>query len=100
MGTINATEERAALHMALRAGRQATFSLDGQCIVPEVYAVLDKIQSFRNVCGAGRVGATGKQLTSVVSIHIGGYLGPEFLAEALKTDTKARSAAKDRQLRF
>ena len=99
---INATEERAVLHMALRAGRQATFSLDGQCIVPEVYAVLDKIQSFSERVRCGKwVGATGKQLTSVVSIGIGGsYLGPEFLAEALKTDTKARNAAKGRQLRF
>lgn len=99
---INATEGRAVLHMALRAGRQDAFSFDGQNIVPEVHGVLDKIQSFSERVRCGKwVGATGKQLTSVVSVGIGGsYLGPEFLAEALKTDAKAREAARGRQLRF
>jgi glucose-6-phosphate isomerase len=99
---INATENRSVLHMALRAKKGSTFTTDGKDVVIDVHSVLDRIASFTENVRTGKwLGASGKVLTNVVSIGIGGsYLGPEFLAEALKTDEKARKAASGRTLRF
>jgi glucose-6-phosphate isomerase len=105
MGTgahINSTEDRAAMHLALRAPREKQFFVDGHDVVPEVHSVLDHIQAFsEQVRTKEWVGATGKPLTTVISIGIGGsYLGPEFVFEALKTDRVGRESAKGRSLRF
>ena len=99
---INVTEGRAVGHMALRAPKDATFNVDGKNVVPDVHAVLTKIKAFADKVRSGEwLGATGKKLTSVVSIGIGGsYLGPEFVFEALRTDETASAAAQGRSLRF
>jgi len=105
MGTgahINSTEDRAVMHLALRAPRDKQFFVDGQDVVPEVHAVLDHIEDFSNKVRTKEwLGATGKPLTTVISIGIGGsYLGPEFVFEALKTDPVGLETAKGRTLRF
>ena len=105
MGTgahINSTEDRAVMHVALRAPRDKQFFVDGQDVVPEVHKVLDHISAFsEQVRTKEWVGATGKSLTTVISIGIGGsYLGPEFVFEALKTDSVGRDTSKGRSLRF
>ena len=84
---INSTEDRAVMHIALRAPKSKEIFVDGENVVPAVHAVLDKIAEFSGRVRSGAwVGATGKRLTSVVSIGIGGsYLGPEFVFEALRT---------------
>ena len=99
---INTTEDRAVGHMALRAPRDAAIEIDGVAVVPEVHAVLDRIAAFATKVRSGEhVGATGKRLTDVVSIGIGGsYLGPEFAYEALRHDPAANAAAQGRRLRF
>jgi glucose-6-phosphate isomerase len=99
---INVTEDRAVLHMALRAAREDRFELDGQDVVPQVHAVLDQIAAFsRELREGARLGATGEALTDVVAIGIGGsYLGPEFVYEALRTDPACAAAAQGRRLRF
>eukprot|EP00607_Mallomonas_marina_P008722 CAMPEP_0182416968 /NCGR_PEP_ID=MMETSP1167-20130531/1382_1 /TAXON_ID=2988 /ORGANISM="Mallomonas Sp, Strain CCMP3275" /LENGTH=556 /DNA_ID=CAMNT_0024590191 /DNA_START=78 /DNA_END=1748 /DNA_ORIENTATION=+ len=99
---INATEDRAVMHMALRAPANKEMMVDGANVVPEVHAVLQKIAGFADKVRSGQwLGATGKKLTNVVSIGIGGsYLGPEFVFEALKTHSEARTAASGRVLRF
>lgn len=105
MGTgehINSTEDRAVMHMGLRAPRDKQFFVDGKDVVPEVHSVLDHIQEFsEKVRTKEWVGATGKPLTTVISVGIGGsYLGPEFVFEALKTDSVGRETARGRSLRF
>ena len=99
---INTTENRPALHMALRAKKGSSFFVDGKNVMTNVHNVLDRIATFAENVRCGKwLGASGKKLTNVVSIGIGGsYLGPEFLAEALKTDKSARLAASGRTLRF
>ncbi|KAK6939446.1 Phosphoglucose isomerase (PGI) [Dillenia turbinata] len=99
---INKTENRAVLHVALRAPRDAVIQCDGKNVVPEVWNVLDKIHDFSEKVRSGSwLGATGKALTDVVSIGIGGsYLGPLFVHTALQTDPEAAECAKGRQLRF
>eukprot|EP00434_Breviolum_minutum_P003315 symbB.v1.2.002916.t1/scaffold160.1/size429097/7 len=99
---INETENRAVLHAALRAPRDASISVDGQNVVPEVWKVLDAMKAFSDKVRSGEwKGATGKALTDVVCIGIGGsYLGVEFVYEALKTDPEASTAASGRKLRF
>lgn len=76
--------------------------VDGVDVVAEVHKVLDAIADFSNRVRAGEwVGCTGKPLTQVVAIGIGGsYLGPEFLFEALSTDPAAEEAAQGRTLKF
>jgi glucose-6-phosphate isomerase len=83
---INLTENRAVLHVALRAPRNRQIRVDGRDVVPEVHAVLDKMADF-----AGRVrsgewkGHTGKRIRNVVNIGIGGSdLGPVMAYEALR----------------
>jgi glucose-6-phosphate isomerase len=99
---INATENRAVLHMALRAPHRKSIVVDGKDVVPEVHAVLDRIKAFSKEVRTGKwKGATGKKLTDVVSIGIGGsYLGPEFVYEAMRTDPDCMKAARRRSLRF
>uniref|UniRef100_A0A452XP61 Glucose-6-phosphate isomerase n=1 Tax=Aegilops tauschii subsp. strangulata TaxID=200361 RepID=A0A452XP61_AEGTS len=99
---INTTENRSVLHVALRAPRDAVINSDGVNVVPEVWAVKDKIKQFSETFRSGSwVGATGKPLTNVVSVGIGGsFLGPLFVHTALQTDPEAAEAAKGRQLRF
>jgi glucose-6-phosphate isomerase len=83
---INVSEKRAALHVALRAPRGATFLCDGRNVVPEVHAVLDKMADFsKRVRGGAWKGATGRRIHNVINIGIGGSdLGPAMAYEALK----------------
>jgi glucose-6-phosphate isomerase len=83
---INITENRAVLHVALRAPRDATILVDGKNVVPEVHAVLDKMADFANRVRSGEwKGHTGKRIRNVVNIGIGGSdLGPVMAYEALK----------------
>ncbi|CAL5185812.1 unnamed protein product [Lathyrus oleraceus] len=99
---INSTENRAVLHVALRASRDAVIQSDGKNVVPDVWNVLDKIKEFSERVRSGSwVGATGKELKDVVAIGIGGsFLGPLFVHTALQTDPEAIESARGRQLRF
>jgi len=83
---INVTENRAVLHVALRAPKGASIVVDGKNVVPEVHAVLDKMADFANRVRSGRwKGHTGKPVRNVVNIGIGGSdLGPVMAYEALK----------------
>ena len=82
---INQTEGRAVLHTALRAPETAQIYTDGLDVVPEVHAIKTKIRSFCNaVINGEHKGYTGKAITHVVNIGIGGSdLGPAMVAEAL-----------------
>ncbi len=83
---INVTEKRAVLHVALRAPRGEKIVVDGQDVVPEVHAVLDKMAAFaERVRGGQWIGHTGKQILNVINIGIGGSdLGPVMAYEALR----------------
>ncbi len=83
---INSTEKRAVLHVALRAPRGATIMLDGENVVPQVHAVLDKMADFCvRVRGGEWRGSTGLPIRNVVNIGIGGSdLGPVMAYEALR----------------
>ena len=83
---INITENRAVLHVALRAPRTASIVVDGENVVPQVHAVLDKMTDFCNRVRSGEwKGHTGKRIRNVVNIGIGGSdLGPVMAYEALK----------------
>jgi glucose-6-phosphate isomerase len=83
---INVTENRAVLHVALRAPKGATIMADGTNVVPEVHAVLDKMAEFSNRVRSGEwKGHTGKRIKNVINIGIGGSdLGPVMAYEALK----------------
>ena len=83
---INVSENRAVLHVALRAPRGASILHDGQNVVPEVHAVLDKMADFSNRVRSGDwKGQTGKRIRNVINIGIGGSdLGPVMAYEALK----------------
>jgi glucose-6-phosphate isomerase len=70
---INITEQRAVLHVALRAPREASILVDGENVVAQVHAVLDKMADFSNrVRGGGWKGHTGKPIRNVINIGIGG----------------------------
>lgn len=99
---INSTEDRAVLHVATRARRDQVIVSDGKNVVPEVWDVLDKIKDFTNKVRNGEwLGATGKPLTDVVTIGIGGsFLGPLFVHTALMTEPIAAAEARGRSLRF
>jgi glucose-6-phosphate isomerase len=75
---INITEDRAVLHVALRAPKGASIIVDGEDVVPQVHAVLDKMTDFSNRVRSGTwKGHTGKRIRNVVNIGIGGSdLGP------------------------
>src|SRR5262245_59230690 len=83
---INVTENRAVLHVALRAPRGASIVVDGKNVVPEVHAVLDKMAEFANRVRSGQwKGPTGKRIRNVINIGIGGSdLGPVMAYEALR----------------
>ena len=92
---INVTENRAVLHIALRAPRGAAIEVDGEDVVPDVHAVLDRMAAFADgVRGGAWQGFTGKPIRTVVNIGIGGSdLGPAMAYEALR-------AYADRELSF
>ena len=83
---INVSEHRAVLHVALRAPRDESILVDGHNVVPDVHAVLDKMSSFANRVRDGVwKGHTGKRITAVVNVGIGGSdLGPVMAYEALR----------------
>ncbi|MFC8003317.1 glucose-6-phosphate isomerase [Streptomyces olivaceus] len=92
---INITEDRAVLHTALRAPRDAVIEIDGENVVPKVHAVLDKMAAFAGRVRSGEwTGHTGRRIRNVVNIGIGGSdLGPAMAYEALRAFT-------DRSLTF
>src|SRR5262249_5938303 len=83
---INITEDRAVLHVALRAPRGTSIVVDGANVAPQVHAVLDKMADFCNRVRSGAwQGHTGKRIRNVINIGIGGSdLGPVMAYEALK----------------
>jgi glucose-6-phosphate isomerase len=83
---INVTENRAVLHVALRAPKGSSIVVDGKNVVPEVHAVLDRMSDFANRIRSGQwKGHSGKQIRNVINIGIGGSdLGPVMAYEALK----------------
>ena len=83
---INITENRAVLHVALRTPKGASIMVDGENVVPQVHAVLDKMADFSNRVRSGIwKGYTGKRIRNVINIGIGGSdLGPVMAYEALK----------------
>jgi glucose-6-phosphate isomerase len=94
---INITERRPVLHVALRAPRDAVIEVDGVNVVPAVHAVLDRMSEFADrVRTGGWTGFTGKRLTNVVNIGIGGSdLGPVMASKALE-----HYSARDMRFRF
>jgi glucose-6-phosphate isomerase len=91
---INTTENRAVLHTALRAPKNAVVTVDGKNVVPDVHAVLDRMAAFTGKVRDGTwTGATGKPITAVVNIGIGGSdLGPVMAYEALRHYTRREIA--------
>ena len=83
---INLTENRAVLHTALRAPRNASVVVDGENVVPKVHAVLDRMAAFADRIRSGEwKGHTGKRIRNVINIGIGGSdLGPVMAYEALR----------------
>jgi glucose-6-phosphate isomerase len=83
---INVTENRAVLHVALRAPRGASIVVDGENVVPKVHEVLDRMAAFANRVRSGDwKGQTGKRIRNVINIGIGGSdLGPVMAYEALR----------------
>ncbi len=83
---INITENRAVLHVALRAPKGTSIVVDGEDVVPQVHAVLDRMADFSNRVRSGEwKGHTGKRIRNVINIGIGGSdLGPVMAYEALK----------------
>src|SRR5580692_5375988 len=83
---INVTENRAVLHVALRAPKNATILVDGKNVVPDVHAVLEKMSAFSKRVRSGEwKGFTGKRIKNIVNVGIGGSdLGPVMAYEALK----------------
>jgi glucose-6-phosphate isomerase len=83
---INITEKRAVLHVALRAPKGQTITVDGEDVVPKVHEVLDRMSAFSDRVRSGEwKGHTGKRIRNVINIGIGGSdLGPVMAYEALK----------------
>ncbi|WP_343573860.1 glucose-6-phosphate isomerase [Mycobacterium sp.] len=83
---INVSEDRAVLHTALRLPRDATLTVDGQNVVADVHEVLHRMGDFTDRLRSGEwVGATGKRISTVVNIGIGGSdLGPVMVYQALR----------------
>ncbi len=84
--SINMTEKRAVLHTALRAPATADVRFEGENVMPEIYAVKEKMRVFSSeVINGNRKGYTGKAFTDIVNIGIGGSdLGPAMAVEALQ----------------
>jgi len=87
---INVSENRAVLHVALRAPKGSSIVVDGKNVVPGVHAVLDRMSDFSERVRSGAwKGHTGKRITNVVNIGIGGSdLGPVMAYEALRYYTE------------
>jgi glucose-6-phosphate isomerase len=83
---INVTEKRAVLHVALRAPRGQTIVVDGEDVVPQVHAVLDRMADFSTGVRSGKwKGHTGKPIRNIINVGIGGSdLGPVMAYEALR----------------
>lgn len=83
---INVSEDRAVLHVALRAERSQKILVDGKDVVPEVHAVLDRMAAFADKVRSGAwTGHSGKRIRNIINIGIGGsYLGPEMAYRALR----------------
>ena len=83
---INVSEQRAVLHVALRAPRDQKILVDGKNVVPEVHAVLDRMAAFAAQVRSGAwTGHSGKRIRNVVNVGIGGsHLGPEMAYRALR----------------
>jgi len=92
---INSTEGRAVLHVALRAAAEDVYLVDGRNVVPDVHRVLERMSTFADqVRGGDWTGTTGRRITTVVNIGIGGSdLGPAMAYQALRPYS-------DRRLRF
>ncbi len=92
---INITENRAVLHVALRASKDDSILVDGRNVVPDVHTVLDRMEQFSSKVRSGEwLGHTGKRIRNIVNIGIGGSdLGPVMAYEALRSYS-------DRSLRF
>jgi glucose-6-phosphate isomerase len=90
---INITEDRAVLHVALRAPKGASIIVDGEDVVPQVHAVLDKMADFSDRVRSGAwKGHTGKRIRNVINIGIGGSdLGPVMAYEALRNGPEITS---------
>ncbi|MEV8388329.1 MULTISPECIES: glucose-6-phosphate isomerase [unclassified Streptomyces] len=86
---INTTEDRAVLHTALRAPRDAVIEVDGENVVPAVHAVLDKMSAFADRIRSGEwTGHTGRPIKNVINVGIGGSdLGPAMAYEVLRSFT-------------
>jgi len=84
---LNSTEQRAALHVALRAERSARIVVDGVNVIPEVHAVLDRMAIFSEQVRSGQwLGHSGRPIRNIVNIGIGGSdLGPVMAYEALRS---------------
>ncbi|MGW1002977.1 glucose-6-phosphate isomerase [Streptomyces sp. NPDC002520] len=87
---INTTENRAVLHTALRAPRDAVVEVDGENVVPDVHAVLDRMSDFADRVRSGTwTGHTGKRIKNVINVGIGGSdLGPAMAYEVLRSFTE------------
>jgi glucose-6-phosphate isomerase len=87
---INVTENRAVLHVALRAPKGSSIAVDGRNVVPDVHAVLDRMSAFCDRVRSGAwTGHTGRRIRSVINIGIGGSdLGPVMAYEALRHDSE------------
>jgi glucose-6-phosphate isomerase len=83
---INLTEQRAVLHTALRAPRDSALVVDGQDVVADVHAVLDRMRTFTDAVRSGAwLGHSGKPITDIINIGIGGSdLGPKMVCLALR----------------
>jgi glucose-6-phosphate isomerase len=94
---INTSEDRAVLHTALRSPRATALAVDGQDVIDDVHAVLDRMGAFTDAVRSGEwTGHTGERIRAVVNIGIGGSdLGPVMAYEALKS-----YAQRDIELRF
>ncbi|KJK34572.1 glucose-6-phosphate isomerase, partial [Streptomyces variegatus] len=86
---INTTENRAVLHTALRAPRDAVIEVDGENVVPDVHGVLDRMADFADRVRSGEwTGHTGKRIRNIVNVGIGGSdLGPAMAYEVLRAFT-------------
>jgi glucose-6-phosphate isomerase len=91
---INNTENRAVLHTALRAPREARLAVDGQDVIADVHAVLARMKTFSDAVRSGAwLGHTGKPITDIVNIGIGGSdLGPKMVCLALRQYAQPRLA--------
>jgi glucose-6-phosphate isomerase len=89
-GKVNLTEDRAVLHVALRAPKGRSIEVDGEDVVPNVHEVLDRMSAFADRIRSGEwKGHTGKRIRNVVNIGIGGSdLGPVMAYEALRHYTR------------